>query len=314
MIKSNLVNEVYLAHESNYTKGRNGYKVCKITPHIMAGVLSAKQCCVNIFGNPNRNASSNYCIGNNGDIALCVSEDDRAWTSGNRVNDYQAITIEISNCEVGGEWRISDSAWNSLVELCTDICKRYGFRLEYDGTPNGSLTRHNMFASTTCPGPYLQNKLPELANIVNSRLDIKEKPKQEPVQTSLLHNVGDVVTINGVYVSSDSTNKLVPAVKQGTITKIVNGSRNPYLLNNGNVGWVNDECIVGNSQPVVQDTGIKVGDKVRVKQGAKSYKGIALASFIYTNVYDVIEVRGDRAVIGKGNAVTTDIHVSNLYK
>lgn len=66
----------------------------------------------------------------------------------------------------------------------------------------------------------------------------------EQVQTSLLHNVGEIVTINGVYTSSNSDNKLVPAMKTGTITRIVNGTKNPYLLNNGNIGWVNDNCIV----------------------------------------------------------------------
>ena len=58
------------------------------------------------------------------------------------------------------------------------------------------------------------------------------------------HKVGEVVEINGVYVSSTSTEKLTPAVKKGTITKIVEGARNPYLLDNGNIGWVNDDCIV----------------------------------------------------------------------
>lgn len=58
------------------------------------------------------------------------------------------------------------------------------------------------------------------------------------------HKVGEVVEINGVYVSSNSTEKLNPAIKKGTITKIVEGARNPYLLDNGNIGWVNDSCII----------------------------------------------------------------------
>ena len=44
MIKSNLTSVVVEAHSSNYTQGRKGYKVCKITPHHMAGVLSAEGC------------------------------------------------------------------------------------------------------------------------------------------------------------------------------------------------------------------------------------------------------------------------------
>lgn len=63
-------------------------------------------------------------------------------------------------------------------------------------------------------------------------------------KAQMKYKVGDVVDINGVYVSSNSTEKLTPAIKKGTITKIVEGARNPYLLDNGNIGWVNDECIV----------------------------------------------------------------------
>ena len=63
-------------------------------------------------------------------------------------------------------------------------------------------------------------------------------------EAQMKYKVGDVVDINGVYVSSNSTEKLTPAIKKGTITKIVEGARNPYLLDNGNIGWVNDECIV----------------------------------------------------------------------
>ena len=147
----------------------------------------------------------------------------------------------------------------------------------------------------------------------------QNKPTQATQQTvTTAHKLGETVKINGVYTSSTSDKKLKPAITTGTITAILTGARNPYLLNNGNIGWVNDSCIVltANQQPVEKpvDNAIKVGDKVRVKRGAKSYKGVALASFIYKNVYDVMELNGNRAVIGKNGAVTTDIHLNNLYK
>lgn len=167
---SNLIKSQFLASSSNYTKGRNGYKVCKITPHHAAGVISAEQL-AKIFQNPSRQASANYCIGNDGTIVGGVDENNRAWTSASRSNDFQSITIEVSNSQTGGNWPISDAAWNSLVNLCVDICKRHDFRLEYDGTKNGSLTTHDMFANTNCPGPYLKGRMQELADTVNARLD-----------------------------------------------------------------------------------------------------------------------------------------------
>lgn len=148
MTKSPLTNEVVLADSSNYTHGRKGYKVCKITPHHMAGVLTGSQC-ARLFQNASRNASANYCIGVDGDIVLSVPEEYRAWTSSSSSNDCQAITIEVSDSDY--DWHISEKSWNSLVNLCVDICRRYNFKLTYDGTPNGSLTRHNMFANTNCP-------------------------------------------------------------------------------------------------------------------------------------------------------------------
>lgn len=198
---SSLIKSQILASGSNYTKGRNGYKVCKITPHHAAGVISAEQL-AKIFQNPNRQASANYCIGNDGTIIGGVDENNRAWTSSSRSNDFQAITIEVSNCSTGGDWPISSAAWNSLVNLCVDICKRYNFRLEYDGTKNGSLTTHDMFANTNCPGPYLKGKMQELADTVNARLDGNSEEHSENNSESEKNTEADIYNdglVNCIY-------------------------------------------------------------------------------------------------------------------
>lgn len=183
-MRSKLVNRVYIAHSGNYQVGRSGYKICKITPHQMAGKLTGKQCAVNVFGKSGRKASANYCIGYDGDIVCNVEEENRAYTSSSKWNDCQAITIEVSNSANGTD-RITEASWNSLVNLCEDICRRYNFRLVYDGTKNGSLTRHNMYANTNCPGAYLQSRLPELARIVNERLDGNKYKQGEVVEINV---------------------------------------------------------------------------------------------------------------------------------
>lgn len=71
-----------------------------------------------------------------------------------------------------------------------------------------------------------------------------QNDSQSGAESGSQYKVGDTVTINGVYVSSTSEEKLNPAITRGTITKIIEGARNPYLLDNGNIGWVNDECII----------------------------------------------------------------------
>ena len=61
---------------------------------------------------------------------------------------------------------------------------------------------------------------------------------------TLKYKLGDIVKINKVYVSSESVNPLTPAITEGTITRIIEGARNPYLLDDGNIGWINDNCII----------------------------------------------------------------------
>ena len=305
MAKSTLATETILADSSNYTKGRNGYKICKFTPHHMAGILTGAQC-ARLFQNPNRNASANYCIGNDGSIVCNVDEDDRAWTSSSRSNDFQAITVEVSNCENGGEWRVSEAAWNSLVKLAVDVCSRYNFRLVYDGTPNGSLTRHNMFANTNCPGPYLQSRFQELADTVNAILDgNKPQPAPTPVPEPTGRKVGDVVKINGVYTASNSTKKLNPARDTGTITKIINGARNPYLLDNGNLGWVNDSVIVEGSASAPT-----LSKRMRVNTIAglnvrSTPNGEKIGAIPYGTVVTVTEENNGWSKIGEGQWVAS---------
>lgn len=296
---SKLCKSIVPAAADNYTQGRRGYTICKFTPHHMAGVLSGEQC-ARLFQNSGRNASSNYCIGNNGEIVGCVDEDNRAWTSSSSSNDCQAITVEVSNCATGGEWPISDAAWNALVELAVDVCTRHNFRLVYDGTPNGSLTRHNMFAATSCPGPYLEDKFELLVQTVNARLDNKEEEVKPQPSIKLEHSLGETVTINGIYTSSNSTKKLTPARTSGKITKIVEDAYNPYLLDNGNLGWTNDNCIITEEVKVEapKKSIEEVAKEVIAGQwgnGAERKKRLEAAGYSYNAVQDEV----NRIVSGK---------------
>ena len=151
-------------------------KIDTITIHHMATVSSAEACAAS-FLPTSRKASANYCIGNDGDVVLSVDESRRAWTSSNAANDNRAITIEVSNSARDGDWPVSDAALNKLLELCEDICRRNGIeKLSYTGDLSGNMTLHKWFASTACPGPYLESKMPWIAEEVNRRLGAAEAP------------------------------------------------------------------------------------------------------------------------------------------
>lgn len=293
---SSLAQGAYIAHPNNYQKGRNGQKICKFTPHIMAGILTGKQCAVNIFQKSNRYASANYCIGNDGDLVCNVYEEDRAYTSSSRSNDNQAITVEVSNCEVGGKWRISDKAWNTLVNLAVDVCRRYSFRLVYDGTPNGSLTRHNMFANTTCPGAYLQSRFQELADTVNARLDgNKTTPTTTSSNKSNSNSYLVKVTATALNIRSGAgtNHSIVGCIRdKGTYT-IVETSGNWGKLKSG-AGWI---CLdyttkVGNvSTTPTTNPSFSKGQKVTLKTSASKYcTGQTIPSYVKGKTYTIMQV------------------------
>ncbi len=243
---SKLCDLIMEASASNYTAKRTS-TIKKQTPHHVAGCLTAKQIGA-IFQNPNRKASANYGIGIDGLIVGIVPEESRAWTSSSPANDHQAITYEVSNDQVGGDWHISDLCIERLIDLMVDVQKRNPNTTHYiyDGTTNGTITRHNMFTATSCPGSYLQSKLPYITEQVNKRIQEGTAPVEVPtIQAPVTgRKVGDKVTISGIYTASNSTKRLNPARTSGTITKIVAGAKNPYLLDDGRLGWTNDGCII----------------------------------------------------------------------
>ena len=94
----------------------------------------------------------------------------RPLTSSSTSNDNRAITIEVSNSSSGGVWPVSAAAWSALVELCADICRRYGktrmvwledkaARVAYEPKVDEmGMTVHRDFAATLCPGDYLMGR------------------------------------------------------------------------------------------------------------------------------------------------------------
>lgn len=160
---------------------RNGKKIDTISIHCMAGNLSVETC-GSLFANPRRKASSNYGIGSDGRIACYVDEVDRSWCTSSRSNDERAITIEVANTVAADPWPVSDAAYNSLINLLVDICKRNNIKRllwRNDKSLIGqvslqNMTVHRWFAAKACPGDYLFNRHSDIAAKVNQKLKESE--------------------------------------------------------------------------------------------------------------------------------------------
>lgn len=167
MSNSTLVNKKILT-SVNYSKGRDGYKIKKITIHHAAGIVSIEGL-GSMFRQGSRQVSSHYGIGNDGRIGQYVDEKNTAWTDGNWVSNCTSVTIETSNNKLGGNWTVGSKALKSLIELVADIAYRNNLGTLVKGK---NLTWHSMYASTACPGNYLRSKMSYIckqANKINAK-------------------------------------------------------------------------------------------------------------------------------------------------
>lgn len=198
----------------NYTKyspnhyGKRNHVADRITPHCVVG-----QCSIETLGNRfaqrSVQASSNYGIGVDGRIGLFVDEQNAAWTSGGKdehgkqifcngvsgtMNDHRAITIECAS-DVEAPNAFKPIVYDRLIELSTDICKRYGkTKLLWIPDKNQSvvynpkademvLSVHRWFARKACPGDWMYARMGDLANKVTAKLWGSPVPVPSPAPT-----------------------------------------------------------------------------------------------------------------------------------
>ncbi|NSK14082.1 N-acetylmuramoyl-L-alanine amidase [Dorea phocaeensis] len=181
----------------SYTKlspnhsGRRTHSIDRITPHCVVGQCSVETL-GNIFAPASREASCNYGIGVDGRIGMYVEEKNRSWCSSSNVNDQRAVTIECAS-DTYEPYVMNSKVYNSLVNLCTDICRRNGKnKLLWLGDKNRTLncspksnemvlTVHRWFANKSCPGNWLYARLGDLANKVTANLQgVPVKPSPSP--------------------------------------------------------------------------------------------------------------------------------------
>lgn len=231
----------------SYTKlspnhsGKRTKKIDTITIHCMAGQLSVESCGA-LFAKSSRQASSNYGIGPDGRIALYVDESNRSWCTSSNANDQRAVTIEVAS-DATHPYAVRDKAYDALLDLVTDICKRNGIKKLVWSTSksnrvghlNGcNMTVHRDYAAKACPGDYLYNLQDEIAAEVNRRLGSGSSTPStgEAAGSTAGIKVGDVVEFTGTKHYVSSTAKTASSCKPGKakVTALAKGKAHPYHL------------------------------------------------------------------------------------
>ncbi len=323
----------YTKISPNRTSPRN-HKIDTITIHCVVGQCSVETL-GNIFAPTSRQASSNYGIGYDGRIGMYCEEKDRSWCTSSASNDHRAITIEVAS-DTTHPYAVTDKALAALIDLCTDICKRNGIKkLLWKGDKNligqvdkQNMTVHRWFANKSCPGDYLYERHSYIADEVNKRLGASAAPS---TGSGTLYYVQ-----TGAYSNKANADAQYHKVKAAGFDAIMKQSGNLYRVQVGaysqkaNADAMAAKLKAAGFDTYVTTTGgtqvaagsasptpapkatIKVGSKVKVRNGAKTYTGGNLARFAYSTVYDVQQIDGNRAVIGLKGQVTAAMKLEDL--
>ena len=186
----------------SYTKlspnhsGQRNHIIDTITIHCVVG-----QCSVEVLGSifapASREASSNYGVGYDGKIGMYVEEKNRSWCTSSASNDHRAITIEVAS-DTTEPYAVTDAAYNALIKLVADICKRNNIKKLIYSTnkadrvnhKNGcNMTVHRDYANKSCPGTYLYERQDKIAKAVNAILGADKAETSKPTTSGTLYRV-----------------------------------------------------------------------------------------------------------------------------
>lgn len=325
MSNSTLVD--YTRITKNRTSPRN-HKIDTIAIHCYVGQVTAKQGC-DYFATTDREASANYVVGKDGSIGISVEEKDRSWCSSNAENDHRAVTIEVAS-DATHPYAVTDKAYAAILDLVTDICRRNGIKKLVWSTNknervnhlNGcNMTVHRDYAAKACPGDYLYSRHGAIAAEVNKRLSASATEPETPssgagtlykVQTGAFKQKSNAQALEKKLKAAGFDTYVVNTggyykVQVGAFSKKANAEA---MLAKLKVTGYSDAFITTGSGGTAAS--VKVGSKVRLKQGAKTYDGKSLASFVYNRDHVVKEISGDRAVITYGGVVVAAVKLSDL--
>lgn len=167
---------------------------------------------------------------------MYVEEKNRSWCSSSYDNDQRAVTIEVAS-DTTDPYTMTTTAYNRLIDLCVDICQRYGKKkliwisdkasaLAY--TPKYEemlLTVHRWFAAKSCPGDWLFNRLGDVAKQVTARLNPASVAKPTDVYKLSGFKIERVRDFSILYWDKSK--------KKGTADSYINGGFFAYYKENG---------------------------------------------------------------------------------
>ena len=214
-----------------------------------------------------------------------------------------------------------------------------------------NMTVHRDYANKSCPGDYLYNRHGEIAAEVNRRLGVTDTaPDAGAGQGVTVYTVKKGDTLSAIAAKHGTTYQKIAAyngIKNPNVIRVGQKIKIPtapdagagqgvtvYTVKKGDTLSAIAAKHGTTYQKIAAYNGIKNPNVIRVGQKIKIPTATAPESFAkgdkakvlnavtydgrsfktYYDVYDVIEVSGDRVVIGVGSTVTAAVKAANLHK
>lgn len=230
-----------------------------------------------------------YMVRNNNEVSFHFAVDNEeiwqgvplnrnTWNAGDGaegIGNRKGISIEICYSKSGGERFMNSEILASkfIAELLHE--RNWGI---------DKVTKHQDYNGKNCPHRTLSLGWERFLKMIQEQLDE-------------LNNSGILYRVQvGAFTQKANAEALANELKADGYDAFI----------------VESEGKVAETAPEPPKPEIKVGSNVKVKQGAKTYTGGKLASFVYSRVHVVKELDGDRAVITYKGTVVCAIHKDNL--
>lgn len=258
--------------------------------------------------------------------------DMRGWHAGGSANNTH-IGFEICEPKNLDDKAYFQKIWQIATELVAFLCEKFSIPVSevighYEGYKKGIASNHGD------PAHWFSKHGKTMDDF---RADVCKLLEQKKAETNKLSAPQTGITYYvqvGAYKALENAQNQVQALKAKGFDAIIKENAGIYRVQVGAYSYKEnadkmaqkvksagfDAIVTTQGGKVVTTTSstakatatLKVGSKVKVKNGAKTYDGKSLANFVYKETYDVIQVNGDRVVIGKGKAVTAAVKKQDL--
>ncbi len=254
--------------------------------------------------------------------------DMRGWHAGGSANNTH-IGFEICEPKDLNDKEYFQKAWKNAIELAVFLCEEFDLSPDtiighYEGHKKGIASNHadpghwfprhgksmDDFREDVKRALGVSQKTPSVlyyvqtgAYKIKANADRQYRAVKAKGFDAIIKKAGDVYRVQ-VGAFSNKTNA------EAMAKKVKEAGFDVYITTEGGVPVSAGD--VSRTAQRTQSKTIKVGSKVKVKPGAKTYDGKGLADFVYKTVYDVIQINGNRVVIGRGKAVTAAVRREDL--